>query len=147
MEIWREHYAAHCLDTTRPYPGIVEALAQLSGARAVVTNKPGPAARKLVEALSLSSLFPVVVGGGDVPSRKPDPEACRLALTRLPEVERVVFVGDSVVDAQTAVNAGYAFVGVLWGMGTRETLGAAGAKVFAERVDELPEACRRARLL
>ncbi len=144
LDAWREHYAAHCLDTTRPYPGIVEALEAIEGPKAVVTNKPGPAARRLVEALGLDRLVPVVVGTGDVASRKPDPEGCRLALSRLPAaVERVIFVGDSVVDAQTAVEAGYNFVGVLWGMGTRQTLSERGARVFAERPEDLPAACRQ----
>ncbi|HEY3452439.1 MAG TPA: HAD-IA family hydrolase [Myxococcales bacterium] len=146
MAAWREHYEVHCLDTTRPYPGVVEALQRMEGPKALVTNKPGPAARKLAEALGLAPLLSAIVGGGDVANRKPDPEGCRLALSKLPRVERVVFVGDSVVDAQTAVNGGYGFVGVLWGMGTRDTLSACGAKVFAERAEELPEACRRARL-
>lgn len=147
LAAWKDHYEAHCLDTTRPYPGVVEALARLEGPRAVVTNKPGLAARRIVEALGLSPLLSAVVGGGDVPSRKPDPEGCLLALSKLPKADCVVFVGDSVVDAQTAANAGYGFVGVLWGLGTREALAAAGAKVFAERAEELPEACRRARLV
>jgi len=146
LAAWREHYEAHCLDTTRPYPGIVEALEKLPGPKALVTNKPGPAARKVVEALGLSRFLPVIVGGGDVANRKPDPEGCRLALSQLPKVERVVFVGDSVVDAQTAANGGYGFVGVLWGMGTRETLSACGAKAFAESAEELPAACAAARL-
>lgn len=145
LAAWREHYELHCLDTTRPYPGIPEALARLAGPRALVTNKPGPAARKLVEALGIAPLLQAVVGGGDVPARKPDPAGCRLALAALPAADRVVFVGDSRVDLETARAGGYAFVAVLWGSGTREELSALGATVFAARPEDLPAACAAAR--
>ena len=144
LAAWREHYEAHCLDHTRPYPGILEALAGLPGAKAIVTNKPGPAARRLVEALGLASLVSTVVGGGDVAVRKPDPEGCRLALSRLPRADRVVFVGDSLVDLETARAGSFAFVGVLWGMGRREDLKAQGARVFAASAGELGQACAAA---
>lgn len=144
LALWREHYDRHLLDRTRTYPGILKALARLPGFHAVVTNKPGSSARRLVQALGIGGHVQGVVGGGDVPSRKPDPEGCRLALASLPDVGRVVFVGDSVVDAQTARNGGFAFVGVLWGLGREVDLAAHGARVFAARPEELPEACARA---
>ncbi|MBI5544337.1 MAG: HAD-IA family hydrolase [Deltaproteobacteria bacterium] len=144
LALWRDHYARHCLEHTKPFPGIPEALVRLPGARAVVTNKPGPAARKLVEALGLGALVSPVIGGGDVPSRKPDPEGCRLALSQMTGVERVVYIGDSTIDAQTALNGGYAFVGVLWGKAGRAELEALGATHFAQRVEDLPEVCARA---
>jgi phosphoglycolate phosphatase-like HAD superfamily hydrolase len=53
-------------------------------------------------------------------------------------------VGDSVVDAQTALHAGYAFVGVLWGMASRSELAAQGARHFAATAQELPAACTSA---
>lgn len=144
LAAWREHYERHMLDHTRVYPGLVEALARLSGPKAVVTNKPGPSARKLVAALGLDPWMTAVVGGGDVGSRKPDPEGCRVALSRLPKVERAVLVGDSVVDAQTAAAGGLAFVGVLWGLGTQEAMEAHGARHFVRAPEELPAACARA---
>ncbi len=144
LAAWTEHYSAHMLDHTRAYPGIPEAAASLSGARAVVTNKPGPSARQLIEALGLAALFPVVVGGGDTPTRKPDAGPVRAALERLPKCERAILIGDSAVDAQTAVAAGIPFVGVLWGLGKKQDMEHAGARRFVERVEELPEAVREA---
>lgn len=144
LAAWHEHYAAHMLDHTRAFPGIAEAVAALEGARAVVTNKPGPSARKLIEALGLAALFPVVVGGGDTPSRKPDAAPVRAALERLPRCERAILVGDSAIDARTAVAAGIPFLGVLWGLGKREEMERAGARWFAEKVEELPRAIHKA---
>jgi phosphoglycolate phosphatase len=144
LAIWNEHYSAHMLDHTRPFPGVVEVAAALSGVRAVVTNKPGPSARKLIEGLGLDVLFPVVLGGGDTPTRKPDAGPVRAALERLPRCERAVLIGDSAVDAQTAAAAGVSFVGVLWGLGKREEMERAGARLFVERPDQLAGAVGQA---
>jgi len=141
LALWRAHYDEHMLDRTRVYPGVLEALARLDGARAIVTNKPGPHARRLVQALGLAPLCPVVIGGGDVASRKPDPEGVRAALQRLGAVDEAVFVGDSRIDALTARAAGLPLVAVLWGQGTRAALESHGARVFAEKAEELPLAC------
>jgi phosphoglycolate phosphatase len=127
MEIWTAYYQQHMLDNTRPYAGIPEAVAALDGARAVVTNKPGESARRLIAGVGLGALFPVVLGGGDTPTRKPDAGPVREALSRLPACDRAVFVGDSWVDVRTASAAGLPFVGVLWGLGRREEMESAGA--------------------
>lgn len=141
---WREHYERHMLDHTRPYEGVIEALEEIEGPRAIVTNKPGPSARQLVRALGLDRLCPIVVGGGDVPEKKPHPAAVHLALSKLGEGGAAVLVGDSAVDAATARAAEIAFVGVLWGLGTREEIERAGGTRFVERACELPAACRAA---
>jgi phosphoglycolate phosphatase len=144
LAAWREHYERHMLDHTRLYPGVLEALQALDGPRAIVTNKPGPSARQLVQALGLDRLCPLVVGGGDVPEKKPDPASVRLALSRMGADGRAVLVGDSRIDAATARAAGIGFVGVLWGLGSREEMEREGGRIFVERAGELPQACRRA---
>jgi phosphoglycolate phosphatase-like HAD superfamily hydrolase len=57
-----------------------------------------------------------------------------------------VLVGDSAIDALTANNAGTGFVGVLWGLGKRKEMAAAGARIFAASPPELPQACAQALL-
>jgi phosphoglycolate phosphatase len=141
MAAWREHYAAHLLDRTRPYDGIAQALASMTGPKAVVTNKPGASARRLISELGLAPLLPIVLGADDVPARKPDPAGVRLALSQMPPCDRAVLIGDSAVDAQTARSAGTGFVAVLWGLGKREELAGAGARIFASHPRELPQAC------
>ena len=41
LAAWWPHYEAHCLDRTRPYPGIPAVLAGAGRVLAVHTNKPG----------------------------------------------------------------------------------------------------------
>jgi phosphoglycolate phosphatase len=137
VEAWREHYTAHLLDATRPYPGVVEALARAGRALAVLSNKPGPMVRQIVEGLGLAARFAEVLGGGDVPP-KPGPAGVRTILARLGVAEAdAVLVGDSAVDAATARNAGIAFVAVTWGLASREELVAAGAVNLVDRAEDL----------
>jgi phosphoglycolate phosphatase len=134
---WREHYNAHLLDHTRPYPGVAEALARSGRTLAVQTNKPGAMARRILEGLGLLSCFAVVIGGGEAPS-KPDPAGVRTILERVgARPQDAVFVGDSLVDLATARNAGVAFVGVGWGLVPRAELAQAGAANLVDRAEEL----------
>jgi phosphoglycolate phosphatase len=137
LAAWRAHYEVHCLDHTRPYPGVEALLAGAGRALAVHTNKPGAMARKILAGLGLLPRFAAVIGGDEAP-RKPDPTGVREIMARVgaPPAE-TVFVGDSRVDAATALAAGVAFVAVTWGFASRAELAAAGATVFAERADEL----------
>ena len=65
--------------------------------------------------------FDVIVGGEDVSAEKPDPAGLLWALEKLgaPGTQSI-YVGDSVVDAQTAERAGVPFVAVLSGTTPRE---------------------------
>jgi phosphoglycolate phosphatase len=134
---WREHYTAHLLQHTRPYPGVAEALAGAGRTLAVQTNKPGPMARRILEGLGLLSRFAVVLGGGEAPA-KPDPTGARTILEQVgARPEDTLFVGDSLVDLATARNAGLAFVGVTWGLVSRAELSRAGAADLVDRAEEL----------
>ena len=94
--------------TTLPYPGIVETLAALERtmALAVLTNKPGRATARLLDALSLHRHFTAVIGGDSPFGRKPDP-AGLLHLVGVAGVTaaETVLVGDSHVDLETARRA------------------------------------------
>ena len=82
----RVHYVAHCLDRTVLYPGVADTLEALCAAGwrlAVVTNKPGPVTRPILEGLGIARFFGAVVGGGDTPALKPDPAPLRLAAERM----------------------------------------------------------------
>jgi phosphoglycolate phosphatase len=137
LAAWRAHYEAHLLDRTCPYPGIPAALAGARRPLAVLTNKPGEMARRILAGLGLSPRFAAVVGGDEAP-RKPDPTGVRALLAQAgARAEDAVLIGDSVVDAATARAAGLRFVGVTWGLGAREDLARAGAVALVDRAEEL----------
>ena len=113
-------YRSRLLATTKPYPGISQMLDDVASLAvlAMLTNKPLSPSKQLVEAFGWSSRFAHVIGGdGDVP-RKPDPKGLR-QLMNLANAgpESTMLVGDSMVDVETARNAGVAMCVVRYGFG------------------------------
>ena len=69
--------------------------------------------------------FDAIIGGEDVPNHKPSPEGLRLAMERLGRSSLdCLYVGDSVVDAETAERARVPFVAILSGVTPREAFDA-----------------------
>lgn len=99
-------------DLTTLYPNVVNVLHELASQGyplAICTNKPERPTHAILRHFGLSDIFPVVVGGDTLPQRKPHP-APLLRAAALLGTARPVFIGDSEVDAETAVAAGLPFV-------------------------------------
>lgn len=142
---FRAHYAAHCNDRTRPYPGILDALRELKAAgipMAVVSNKLDPAVKALCK-LHFGDLLDCAIGECDGLARKPAPDTVFRALDLLGCTEGI-YVGDSEVDIATAENAGLSAVIVGWGFRPEETLLAAGAARVIGDVPTLTEILKEA---
>ena len=139
---FREHYMHHSLDTTQPYPGIPEVLADLKarGCRlAVVSNKMMAATVELCRHF-FPDTIEVAIGEHEVEGirKKPAPDTVFAALRELGvEKDRAVYVGDSDVDVQTAANSGLPCISVLWGFRDRDFLTQHGAKTFVSAPSEL----------
>lgn len=102
-----DHYARAPADRTRLFDGAKEAVRALSdrGYRlAVCTNKPVGPTHDILRAFGLSPHFQVVIGGDSLPVRKPDPAPLWRAVEDL-GADQALYVGDSEVDAETAVAA------------------------------------------
>lgn len=138
--LFHEHYAAHCRDTTCPYPHVLELLNGLRKAGlklAIVSNKSDEEVKKLSEQW-FGDLIPVAVGERAGIERKPAPDSLFQVLKELGvSLERAVYVGDSEVDVQTAHNAAMACVAVTWGFRSRTELLAAGAELIVDDTQEL----------
>lgn len=105
-------YGAASSVLTRPYPGLVPALAALrtkGHVLGVCTNKPEAPARDILRALDLDAQFDVVIGGDSLAVKKPDPAPLQAAFAALPEGPQI-YVGDSETDAETALRAGVPFL-------------------------------------
>ena len=139
---FRQHYMEHSLDTTRPYEGVPEMLAELHerGCHiAVVSNKMMAATQELCR-----HFFPdtveVAIGEHEAAGirKKPAPDTVFAALQSLGvEKYNAVYVGDSDVDIETAANAGLPCISVLWGFRDRDFLIQHGAKTFISAPSEL----------
>lgn len=129
MQFFLSHYGQHLLDSTRPYPGVVEALDALQGYRlAVLTNKPLRFTRRILQELDLARYFEYVYGGDSFPHeddsqlryhRKPDPFGVHLLVRQWGlRSGQVLMVGDSSIDVETARRAQVAVAGVRYGFGS-----------------------------
>lgn len=77
-----------------------------------VTNTHKALALKILRRVNLLDFLMVVVGGDEVTSQKPDPEPLLRALTHLGILPRkACYVGDTIYDIRTAINAGCIPVG------------------------------------
>lgn len=136
-------YSCHAIDTTRPYPGVVETLARLRDADSVLgicTNKPEAPARRMLDALGLSHFFAGISAGDSYATRKPDPGHVRDALARIgADPARTAMVGDSEHDVHAARAAGLATIAVTYGY-AREPYATMGATRLIDRFSELPDA-------
>ena len=138
---FRQHYMQHNLDTTQPYPGIMQLLEQLKAEGkniAVVSNKFYAATRELCRHF-FGDLVPVAIGEREDIRKKPAPDTVIEALRELGvDKEGAVYIGDSDVDIMTAKNSGMPCVSVLWGFRDKEFLLEHGATTLISQAEDMP---------
>ena len=138
---FRQHYMHHNLDTTAPYPGIMDMLEQLKAEGkniAVVSNKFYAATRELCRHF-FGDLVPVAIGEREDIRKKPAPDTVIEALRELgASNDGAVYIGDSDVDIMTARNSGMPCVSVLWGFRDKQFLLEHGATTLIQTPAELP---------
>ena len=114
-----EHYAAHIVDRSRPFPHAVAALDRLAGCGyrlAVCTNKRENLSVKLLDALGLSARFAAICGQDTFGVQKPDPAILHGTIKRAGgSAECAIMVGDSATDIETARSAKIPVVAVDFG--------------------------------
>lgn len=137
LERYNARYLAHCCDDTVVYDGVPALLQQLKdrGLKlALITNKPAPQAKNVMDALLPSAPLDVIWGQQPPFAVKPDP-AVYLHVCDLLGVapEETLYCGDSDVDILFARNAGAKGVGCLWGFRGEEELKQAGAHFLVAR--------------
>ena len=120
LERFRGIYDRRLLEHTRPYEGIAAVVRAASriARLGVLTNKPGAPARRLLDAFGLASEFTWVIGGDSGFPRKPDPTALRHLMTAASaSTAETLFVGDSMIDVETARHAGVTICVARYGFG------------------------------
>ena len=140
LPIFREHYNEHCHDRTKPYDGIIELMSMLKAngyKMAIVSNKIDSAVKELNNRF-FSEYVDVAIGEKPGIKRKPAPDTVLAALDELgSKKEAAVYIGDSEVDLQTALNSELPCISVLWGFRDKDSLISKGASVFAETPEEV----------
>lgn len=130
VQLAAHHYSLRPVVHTAPYPNILQLLNLLQVREspcAVLSNKPHALTVEIVTRLNLAPFFAVIRGAQREEERKPNPKvALQIIESWSYPLDRVYLVGDSVVDIQTARNAGLKSVAVTWGFQNRDVLEAAG---------------------
>jgi len=124
-----------------PYKGIPELLDRLCLRNikiAVLSNKLDDFTKRMVMELLPRWRFEAVLGTRTGVPKKPAPESSlEIAALMALEPREIVFLGDTMVDMQTALNAGMYPVGACWGYRTRDELNENGAKALIRHPLEL----------
>ena len=134
------YYNEHNCDYTRPYEGIPELLDTLKAQGhqlAVASNKYQAATEKIVNHF-FSGIFDVILGEREAIPRKPNPQIVYDILSSLHHYNiKTLYLGDSLVDRDTAQNAKVPFVACSWGFVSRETLIANGVTRVIDKPEDL----------
>lgn len=140
LNIFKEHYSRTMNKTTEPYPNIVKLLRELKNKDikiAVVSNKFDSAVKNLCNDY-FPDLIDVSIGESKSCKPKPETDGIEKALYELKITpKQALYIGDSEVDVQTAINANLKFIGVAWGFRTPEQIKIAGGKIIINEPMEL----------
>jgi phosphoglycolate phosphatase len=140
---YKAHHPSVMISGTRLMPGCAEALSALKRAGlllAICSNKPVAFTRELLDHFRLAPFLDAVLGPEDVARPKPAPDMLLAALGRLGvPADEALYVGDMVVDIETARGAGVAVWVLPTGSDERSALVAARPDRVLRDFDELRE--------
>lgn len=141
LEYYDGCYQRRLTIKTKPYDGILELLERLKKKNiplGCISNKQDFCVREIAEKMFPAEIFDAVIGDRAELPRKPDPtKALKIASEFGVEPSAVAYFGDTSVDMQTAINAGFLPIGVTWGFRPRSELVESGAQLIIDRPLEL----------
>lgn len=123
---FKAYYFEHFLDNTKPYPEIFKMLIRLSKLSfiklAVVSNKDHDLTMQLIEK-EFPRVFDIIQGSYIDKPRKPDPYLIDKILNENNiDKKDCLYIGDTNIDKESAVNAGLDYLLVNYGYRTKEEL-------------------------
>ncbi len=120
-------------------PRVIENLYSNGFKLGIVSTKFRYRIESILKRENLLEYFDVIVGGEDVSSLKPNPMGLILAVQKLNlNSSEVTYIGDSIIDAETANKADIAFIAVLSGVTPRIVFNQYQVRVFLNQISELP---------
>ncbi|MEG2178415.1 MAG: HAD family hydrolase [Bacteroidales bacterium] len=134
-------YGHNYLIDTHIYDGIGEVLdcLQAKGVKVgVLSNKADAITQKIIKELFAKWTFDLILGLSEAFPRKPKADSILYMCKQMGvKPQDVLYLGDSGVDMELAINANIYGVGVLWGFRTAEELKQNGAKELIETPKEI----------
>ena len=133
---WKPMYV-----NTQLFPDTLSTLKELKKRSArigIISTKYRFRILSFLEEYQPEDFLDIVVGGEDVKAAKPSPEGVKFALEHLRSTPKeTLYIGDSIVDAETARNARVDFAGVLNGMTTADELRAYPHRIIVKNLSDL----------
>ena len=140
MLVFENYYQNHMGDVTKPYDGILPMLRELKQKgykTAVVSNKFDSAVKGLCENY-FGNLIQYAIGESFDIRKKPESDGILKVIKELnSSLETAIYAGDSDVDILTAKKVKIPCISVLWGYRNKEFLRQNGAKIFAEKPEDI----------
>jgi phosphoglycolate phosphatase len=134
LRLMQEEYGNRWHTKTKPYPGVLPLLAELTRTGmvfGVLSNKPDALVQQACDLFFPKQPFTLVRGARQGVSLKPDPApALAMAETLKTTPETIMLVGDSDTDMLTARAAKMISVGALWGFRGEKELRENGAAIL-----------------
>ncbi len=145
-QVFKELYAIHWADKSRPYPGVMAMLGDLRGMGlmlAILSNKPDEFTRMCVNRFFPADTFSSVAGQRAGIAKKPDPAGALIIAEKLGiRCDDVLYIGDTATDMQTGKRAGMRTAGVLWGFREIAELEKNGADFIISHPREIVKLCQ-----
>ena len=141
---FKSHYKIHSEDNTKEYDGITDMLKVLKHngfLLAVVSNKADFAVQTLCDKY-FKGLLDVAVGEREGIKRKPCADSVFAAMEALGS-KNAIYVGDSEVDVETAVNSGLDCLAVTWGFRGENVLKELNPKYIVNKPEEIIDIIHR----
>ena len=112
------------LENTKLYQDTIDVLTALKSNGfqiGIVSTKSRYRISEVLSKYKITHLIDIIVGGEDVENNKPHPEPLLKAITQLNvNALNVIYIGDSIIDAQTAHDANVDFIGITTGTTSKE---------------------------
>jgi phosphoglycolate phosphatase len=141
VRLFRERYAEVYASMTHPLPGAaatLEGLAARGYVMSVASNKPARFGRAIVQTLGLSASLVIVHGPDTVGSTKPDPAMLRRCVEEMrADPASTVYIGDMVLDVETAARADVPVILVDGGSASPSDLRSTGQRCVASLTELL----------
>ena len=141
VEEYRAHYDVLWNSETRPYPGIVEMLAEMKARGlklGVISNKAHRFTVPMTEHFFGTETFDLILGQRSEVPRKPAPDGAREMAAFLGlSTDEMAYVGDSGIDMEFARNSGMRAIGVRWGFRGEAELRECGAEALISSAADL----------
>ncbi len=141
VQRFETHYAKQFNQTTKLYEGISKMLTflQKRGFKmAILSNKPDSFTKMCAIKYLRQWHFEAVYGARDGVPRKPHPQgALDVAEVLHVKPQECYYLGDTMIDMQTASGAGMRAIGALWGFRDEEELREHGAQHLVKTPSEL----------